>query len=248
MKLKRIQRIIAMLVIVLCFAASQPLSAFATQPDDTTGSPSFIISTSPSTSLGSISFKTSNSKRVEVGKSTYLYVTIKDMSGSVSTSFSCSNTSIASIEKINNTCVKVYGLKTGEVVISATAGGKTAKYSLIVGDENVTTTTAQGGIIAPETTTTASLTLEELLPEEESMLSEYIEQKRQNDIPGLILGLIGWAAIITFFSMILSVMFNNRTPKLNVSPGTKHRFSSGGLSKRRKRLLPDHYYRSMRKY
>lgn len=245
MQLKNAFRALAVVVLAVCLFAALPTEALATQ----SSSSSFIISTSPSASLGSISFKTSNSKRVEVGKSTYLYITISDMSGSITTSFSCSNTSIASIEKINNTCVKVYGLKTGEVVITATAGGKTAKYSLVVGDEDATTTSsAIGGISGAQTTSTAALTLEELLPEEENVLSAYIEEKRQKDIPGIILGLIGWAAIIAFFSMILSVMFNNRTPKLNVSPGTKHRFTSGGLSRRRKRLLPDHYYRNIKKY
>ncbi len=210
----------------------------------TTTTTSYVISTSPSESLGSVSFKSSNSTRIEVGKSTTLYITIKDMSGSQATTFSCSNTAVASIEKISNTCVKVYGLKDGEVVISASVGGKTAKYSLIIGNAQVT---APGG----ETVQTTVFSGDEAIDFStlgQDQLSQYISENKQNDSTTIIVGIIGWAAIITVFGFVLSIIFRNRTPQMNMYPGTKARFNNSGTAGRKKRLLPDHYYRSIRKY
>lgn len=210
------------------------------------------VETSPSASLGSISFKTSNSKAIEVGKSTFLYITIKDMSGSTTTTFTCSNTSIATIEKINNTCVKVYGLKDGEVVITAAAGGKTAKYTLLVGNTaSETTAHAAGGAVSEETTTTlpASMEMDLYSLKNDSELAKYIEQNKQNNAGTIILGVIGWAAIIALFGTVLSVIFKNRTPRMNLYPGSRRRFNTGVYhGNKKKHLLPDQYYRELRKY
>ena len=242
---------IAAVMMVMLMMLSFPLSARATTAGNSTAedttTTSYVISTSPSESLGSVTFKSSNSTRVEVGKSTTLYITIKDMSGSQATTFSCSNTSVASIEKINNTCVRVYGLKDGEVVISATVGGKTAKYSLLVGSAQATSGNGAGAA-ATQSSGYADLDIE-FSTLGQDQLSQYIEQNKQDDAATIIMGIIGWTAIISLFSLVLSVIFRNRSPKMNMYPGSRARFNTGSYTgKQKKRLLPDHYYRSIRKY
>ncbi|MBE6753042.1 MAG: hypothetical protein E7559_01590 [Ruminococcaceae bacterium] len=227
--------------------ATAPTPAKTTKTTTTT---TLVISTSPTNSLGSISFKTSNSKRVAVGKSTSLYITVKDMPGSVATSFNCSNTSIASIEKVSNTCVKVYGLKDGEVVITASAGGKTAKYNLVVGTAATTAAAPVGDTAVTSAPIDPSLDVEiDLYTSNDSQLSQYIAQKKQTDTASIIMGIIGWAIILTGFGVILSVMFRNRSPRMNLYPGSRRRFNTGVTrGNRRKRLLPDHEYRSLKRY
>jgi len=246
----RFYKFTAAVLAFIMLAAAFPFTAGATAGGTSTAgestTTSYVISTSPSESLGSVTFKSSNSTRVEVGKSTTLYITIKDMSGSQATTFSCSNTSVASIEKINNTCVRVYGLKDGEVVISATVGGKTAKYSLIVGNAQVTGSAGVGAVV----TTASGYDVEvEFSNLGQDQLSQFIEQNKKDDAATIIMGIIGWTAIISIFSLVLSVIFRNRTPKMNMYPGSRARFNTGSHNgKQKKRLLPDHYYRSIRKY
>lgn len=225
-----------------------------TTPATTAGTaPNVNVPTNGDETLGSVSFKTSNSKRVPIGKNTTLYVTIKDMTGAVTTVFTCSNTSIASIEKISNTSVRVYGLKAGEVVITATAGGKTAKYVLIVGDEE-TTTTAAAVIENPGAApTTAPENLEnvdvDLFSEYDDKLAAYSAEQKKADAGSIIVGVIGFAAIIGGLGTVISVMFSNRSPKLTLYPGSRRRFNVGGYhGKKRRRLLPDQYYRRIHKY
>lgn len=256
MKLKRAALLTALLMIMIfsvqtiAFATENGSSSTAAPSDSTTtktptSETTYPVSTSPEISLGSVTFKSSNSTRIEVGKSTTLYITIKDMPGSETTTFSCSNTAVASIEKINNTCVKVYGLKDGEVVISATVGGKTAKYGLVVGAAKQSD--AVGGITTP--TTIGGNVEIDLSNLGSDQLSQYIEQNQKDDAATIIIGIISWTAIITAFGTVLSVIFRNRTPKYNTYPGSRARFNTGGYTgKQKKRLLPDHYYRSIRKY
>lgn len=257
LKLKAAVLIIMALLMTTVF----PMQAFAVAPgtgSDSTAAPAdstttktptsattYPVSTSPEASLGSVTFKSSNSTRIEVGKSTTLYITIKDMPGSETTTFACSNTTVASIEKINNTCVKVYGLKDGEVVISATVGGKTAKYGLIIGAVQ-----SQGAVGGVTTTQTMNGNIEiDMSNLGSDQLSQYIAQNQKNSATGIIIGIIGWTFIISTFGMVLSVIFRNRTPKYNTYPGSRARFNNGSYTgKQKKRLLPDHYYRSIRKY
>lgn len=257
MKLKRAALLAAALLMIMIFSVQTV--AFATEsgsnstaaPADgtttktPTSSTTYPVSTSPEISLGSVTFKSSNSTRIEVGKTTTLYITIKDMPGSETTAFTCSNTAVASIEKINNTCVRVTGLKDGEVVISATVGGKTAKYGLVVGAAKPQD--AVGGVT---TATTLADNIEiDMSNLGSDQLSQYIAQNQKDDAATIIIGIISWTAIISAFGAVLSVIFRNRTPKYNTYPGSKARFTAGGYSgKHKKRLLPDHYYRSIRKY
>lgn len=244
--LKKITVVIISVMLIAAFPLTAGATATGGSTADESTTTSYVISTSPDESLGSVTFKSSNSTRVEVGKSTTLYITIKDMSGSQATTFSCSNTSVASIEKINNTCVRVYGLKDGEVVISATVGGKTAKYSLIVGNAQTTSGVAAGVTTSSSAGADVEIDLSGL---GQDQLSKYIEQNQKDDATTIIMGIIGWTALISLFSLVLSVIFRNRSPKMNMYPGSRTRFNTGSFTgKSKKRLLPDHYYRSIRKY
>lgn len=208
-----------------------------------------------------MTFKASNSKRVPVGKSTTLYLTISDISGSYSTVFSVDDTSVVSLEKINNQSVKITGIKEGSVVITAYIDGRTAQYTLVVGDAAATQgttvpTTPDASGTTDEEEITESVTSDEeweldlFSTPENDQLAEYIEEAQQTSAGDMLLGIIGFAAIFGGFGVVLSVIFRNRTPKLNLYPGSRRRFNTNGVSggKRRKRLLPDHYYRSNDKY
>lgn len=210
---------------------------------------------------GSVTFKASNSKRVPVGKSTTLYLTISDISGSYSTVFSVDDTSVVSLEKINNQSVKVTGIKEGSVVITAYIDGRTAQYTLVVGDAAATQGTTvptnpdasgtnDGEEITEDVTSEDEWELDLFSTPENNQLAEYIEETQQTSAGDMLLGIIGFAAIFGGFGVVLSVIFRNRTPKLNLYPGSRRRFNTNGASggKRRKRLLPDHYYRSNDKY
>ena len=78
------------------------------------------VSSNPQEPLGTIGFSESNTKRITVGKSTVLYLTIKDMGYNYQTTFETSDATIASVKKIDNRAVKVVGLKSGTVTITAT--------------------------------------------------------------------------------------------------------------------------------
>lgn len=227
------------------------------QSTDATSSTSAI---SNQNAGGTVAFKASNSKRVPVGKTTTLYLTIDGVSGSVNTEFSVSDDTVASIEKINNQSVKVTGIKEGSVVITATVSSRVAEYSLAVGSAQQTTSTAvpqgdgttseepQGGESEPASSQ-EDWEIDLFASKENDQLQEYIEQTQQSSAGDIILGVLGFAAIFGGFGLVLSVIFRNRTPKLNLYPGSRRRFNTGGYKgKRRKRLLPDHYYRNSKKY
>ena len=231
---------------------SEEITTTTTQKTYSTA-PDIVISDSEDETLGSIAFRTSNSKRIAVGKVTTLYLTIKDMSGTINTIFTSSNTAIATVEKINNTSVKVTGLREGEVVITATAGGKSAKYTLLIGDESVTAvqpdgsagvTEPNGGVVADVAEVLADggadVDLFSTSDEYEQKLAAYTEASQQSGSGGIIIGLIGLAAIISGFSTVLTVMFSNRSPKLTLYPNTQRQFSVGGYrGKKRKRTPAD---------
>lgn len=247
---------------VLFLAFSAPVSATTAATNDMEAeitttttqkvystAPDIVIADSEDETLGSITFRSSNSKRIEVGKVTTLYLTIKDMSGTINTMFTSSNTAIATVEKINNTSVKVTGLREGEVVITATAGGKSAKYTLIIGNESVTQAQGEQPTAATESGGEVDVDLFSSSEEYEQKLAAYAEADQQSGAGGIIIGLIGLAAIISGFGTVLSVMFSNRSPKLTLYPNTQRQFSVGGYrGKKRKRLLADHYYRNIKKY
>lgn len=234
---------------VNCFWVPVAYASEVTTTTTSTPPPTVVVAESDTQTLGSISFRASNSKRVPVGKSVTLYVKIEDMAGTVVTSFTCSNPNIATIEKINNVSVRVTGVKQGEVVITATAGGKSAKYTLIVGDADVTS-------VVPSQSQTASAAAEEQdsvyadIYEQEfhSEVAELANRRKENSAGSIILGIIGLGVIIGGLGTVLSVMFSNHTPKLTLYPGSRRRFNAGASKgKIKKRLLPDHYYRNIKK-
>ncbi len=207
---------------------------------------------------GSVTFKRSNSKRVPVGKSTTLYLTVSDVSGSYATIFTVNDTSVVSLEKINNQSVRVTGIKEGTVTVTATINGRTAQYVLTVGDAPVTQATSarpanpgeEPDEEPVESIVTDEIELDLFSTPENDQLAEYIEESQQTSAGDILLGIIGFAAIFGGFGVVLSVIFRNRSPKLNLYPGSRRRFNSTGSSggRRRKRLLPDHYYRSNDKF
>ncbi len=193
-----------------------------------------------------------------MGKTTTLYLTISDISGNYSTVFTVDDTSVVSIEKINNQSVKVTGIKTGSVVITAYIEGRTAQYTLAVGDAPVTQPTSAPTAVGPENTEDIpeepavddEFELDLFSTPEDNRLAEYMEEAQQTSAGDMLLGIIGFAAIFGGFGVVLSVIFRNRSPKLNLYPGSRRRFNTNGAvgGKRRKRLLPDHYYRSNDKF
>jgi len=233
-------------LMALSLALCMPAAAMA---ESTTSDPSsgVIIATSPSENLASITFSTANSKRVEVGRAITLYVTMNNIQSSASVEFFSSDPSVAQVEKDGSDRCKVHGIKTGEVTITAKVGSMEANYLLYVGDESVTA----GGT----TTTVVSVqngqlgSIDYFSESDQSVLQQYIVEKKSDDAISYLVGVIGLAAIIGLSGLVLSVMFRNRSPKLNLYPGSRRRFNTGGYrGNQRKRLLPDQYYRNNKKY
>lgn len=235
-------------------------SAVSSKSDDDV--PETTVSSNPQETLGTVGFAEANTKRIAVGKSTTLYLTIKDMGYSYGTTFTTSDKSIATVEQINNDAVKVVGLKSGTVTITATVSpkgeksDKVAKYVLIVGDGEATSDITQsntdsdadetgGGII----TDFNDADLDLFSSTTDPMLIEYAKARSNTNATSLLLGLIAWIFIISAVVYVFSVVIGLRTPKMNVSPGTRKRYSTGGSSPRAgNRLLSDRYYRNIKKY
>ncbi len=235
------------LALFMCMPAAAFAEGAATTTTTTTTSPDgVVIATSPSGNLASLTFSTANSKRVEVGKATTLYVTMNNIQSSSSVEFSSSDPNVARVEKDGSDRCKVHGLKKGEVTITARIGSMEATYLLYVGDESVT---------APDTTTTAAGSgapvgdIDYFSDADLAILEQYIVEKKSDDAISYLVGIIGIAVIIGLCGLVLSVMFRNRSPKLNLYPGSRRRFNTGGYrGNQRKRLLPDQYYRNNKKY
>ena len=235
----------AVLLLLVTLVLCLPVSAMAESSEQTTTPQGLVIATSPSENLASISFSTANSKRVEVGKATTLYVTMNNIQSSSSLEFFSSDPSVARVDKDGNDRCKVHGLKIGEVTITARVGSMEATYLLYVGDESVTA----GG-----TTTTASVQfapgeIDYFSDSDREILQQYITDKKNDDAISYMIGIVGVAIIIGLCGLVLSVMFRNRSPRLNLYPGSRRRFNTGGCrGNQRKRLLPDQYYRNNKKY
>ena len=219
------------------------------------------VSSNPQETLGTVGFSESNTKRITVGKSTVLYLTIKDMGYNFQTTFETSDATIATVKKIDNRAVKVVGLKSGTVTITATVPkSKTvtisARYVLEVGEgDAVSSQTAvdevssvEGGGIINDASDNTDLDLYSSTTD--PMLLEYAKSRRSSNAATLLLGLIGWGLIIIAVGYVFSVVIRSRTPKLNVSPGSRRRYSAGSSGSLRSgsRLLPNKYYRNLKKY
>lgn len=253
-------------------ASSSTTSASSSNPSATTRSTDtgsdpdanvseVTVSSNPQETLGTVGFSESNTKRITVGKSTVLYLTIKDMGYNYQTTFETSDATIATVKKIDNRAVKVVGLKSGTVTITATVPkSKTvtisAKYVLEIGEgdaassetvSNETSSANGGGIIRDDDDNTD---LDLFSSTTDPMLLEYAKQQRNSGAASLLLGLVGWGMIIFVVGYVFSVVIRSRTPKLNVSPGSRKRYSAGGSGSLRSggRLLPDRYYRNLKKY
>lgn len=273
MAVKKIASIILLCAAVLgspvrVFASNDTSSLVSSETSPTVSSqndddvPETNVSSNPQETLGTVGFAEANTKRIAVGKSTTLYLTVKDMGYNYGTTFTTSDKSIATVEQINNEAVKVVGIKNGTVTITATVsprgdkGDKVAKYVLVVGDGDAMESAAEsntasdtdeeiGGIITDYDDTDLDLFSSTTDP----MLIEYAESRANTNATSLLLGLIAWIFIISAVVYIFSVVIGLRTPKMNVSPGTRRRYSTGGSSPRAgNRLLSDRYYRNVKKY
>ncbi len=240
---------------VMMLALFMPASVMAesnTTTSTTTGtgtdtSSGIVVATSPSETLASITFSTANSKRVEVGRAVTLYVTMNNIQASASVEFFSSDPTVAQVEKDGSDRCKVHGIKTGEVTITAKVGSMEANYLLYVGDESVTA----GGttITAADTQATHAGDFDYFSDNDQNRLQQYIVENKTSDAVSYLMGIIGVAVIIALGGMVLSVMFRNRSPRLNLYPGSRRRFNTGGYrGNQRKRLLPDQYYRNNKKY
>lgn len=239
--------------------SSDTSSAVSSQSDDDV--PETNVSSNPQETLGTVGFAEANTKRIAVGKSTTLYLAVKDMGYNYSTTFESSDKNIATVEYLNSDAVKVVGIKNGTVTITATVaprsgkGEKVAKYVLVVGDSDAVESTVSntasepdeeiGGIITDYDDTDLDLFSSTTDP----MLIEYADARANTNATSLLLGLIAWIFIISAVVYVFSVVIGLRTPKMNVSPGTRKRYSTGGSSPRAgNRLLSDRYYRNIKKY
>ncbi len=232
-----------------------------TSSDPDANVPKVTVSSNSQETLGTIGFSEANTKRITAGKSTVLYLTIKDMGYDFKTTFETSDATIATVKKIDNRAVKVVGLKSGTVTITAIVPkSKTvtvsAKYVLEVaeGDNGSSQTepdsvsSVQGGGIMDDVSDNTELDLYSSTTD--PMLLEYAKKQRSSNGASLLLGIIGWALIVFSVGYVFSVVIRSRTPKLNVSPGSRKRYSAGGSGSIRSgsRLLPDKYYRNLKKY
>lgn len=233
----------------------------ATSSDPDANVSEVTVSSNPQETLGTVGFSESNTKRITVGKSTVLYLTIKDMGYNFNTTFETSDSAIATVQKIDNRAVKVVGLKSGVVTITATVPkSKTvtvsAKYVLEIGEGDAVssltpadnTSSVNGGGIMDDASDNTDLDLYSSTTD--PMLMEYAKNRRSGNAATLLLGIIGWGLVLFAVGYIFSVVIRSRTPKLNVSPGSRKRYSAGGSGTIRSgsRLLPDKYYRNLKKY
>lgn len=261
---KKLVSLVLVLAIVGCLCGGT--SAYATGSSTTTTAdpdadvPLVTVPSNSQETLGTVGFAQSNTKRISVGKSTVLYLTIKDMGYSYATTFESSDETIATVTLIDNRAAKVVGLKSGVVTITATVdstkGIKVAEYELTIGEadgsSDVTTEeependTNNVGIITDYDDTDLDL----FSSTEDPMLAAYAKERNSNNATSILLGLIGWVLIIMSIVYVFSVIIRSRTPKMNVSPGSRRRYSAGSSGSLRSgnRLLPNKYYRNMKKY
>ncbi len=237
--------------------SSNTSSAVSSNSDDAV--PEVTVSSNEQETLGTVGFADANTKRISVGKSTTLYLIIKDMGYDFSTTFETSDKSVATVEQIDTRAVKVVGIKSGTVTIYATVysskGEKKAKYELIVGDSEVSDST-QGDTASDDQQTDVGIItdyndndLDLFSSTTDPMLIEYAKARSNTNATSLLLGLIAWIFIISAVVYVFSVVIGLRTPKMNVSPGIRKRYSTGGSSPRAgNRLLSDRYYRNIKKY
>lgn len=236
-----------------------------TSSDPDANVPEVTVSSNDQETLGTVGFVQNNTTRILVGKSTTLYLMIKDMGYSFYTTFESSDESIATVEQIDNRAVKVVGIKSGVVTITATVdstkGVKVAKYELTVaeaGDAPASTPAVDqqvesnvnnaGGIETDYNDNNNDLDL--YSSTDDPMLLAYAQQRSSSNATSLLLGLIGWVIIIIGGVYVFSVIIRSRTPKMNISPGSRKRYSTGGSSSMHagNRLLPNKYYRNLKKY
>ncbi len=242
----------------LCFTN---FTAFATEETTTTTSdpdadvPVVSVESSEQETLGSVNFSQANTTAIAVGKSTVLYLNITDMGYSYGTTFESSDETIATVDQIDNRAVKVVGIKSGVVTITATVdstkGVKVATYELTVGDvssassDETASESSEAGIVTEDDD---DIDIDLFSSTDNEQLIAYAEASNESKASTILLGLIGWALIIAGVVYVFSVIIRSRTPRMNASPGHHRRYSASSSSRSGRRLLSDKYYRNLKKY
>ena len=253
-------------VLLLCVLLPVRAAASAESSDPDAGVPEVTVSSNSQETLGTVGFAQANTRRIAVGKSTVLYLTIKDMGFDFSTTFESSDETIATVTMLDDRAVKVVGLKSGTVTITAkvdsrSKGLKISRYVLEIGDGG-SDTASQGGAVtesgdSQENGGVGIVTdfgedndLDLYASTTDPQLLKFAQQRRSGNATSLLLGLIGWSVIIIAGVYVFSVLIRSRAPKMNVSPGSRKRYSAGGSSSLHagNRLLPSKYYRNLKKY
>ncbi|MDR1564456.1 MAG: hypothetical protein LBS74_05825 [Oscillospiraceae bacterium] len=222
-------------------------STTVTTPKPTTPKPT-------TTARRSVKFKDGNPSSVIKQKSITLTIETSGIS-SLNTKFKSADTTIASVEKVNNTNVKVYGLREGTVDIVATCGDITAKFKITVKAEGEATGSEELDVssvpdnalgVASEAPVITKAEFQGELVVKEDVLAA-VSRKQSTDVFSNILGIIGWGLLIVLIMIVFTTIMRNRNPRSSRFPGGA-RSRYGKHYRRSRHLLPDHYYRGLKKW
>lgn len=201
-----------------------------------------------------VKFKESNPNTVNMLKS--ITLTIETMGiTNLNTKFTSEDTTIATVEKLNNTNVKVIGLREGAVYIYAECGDKSAKFRVFVRSADGT----MGGVDTLNVSSVPDKVLDvasgepiaseftyEGPPVSEEDIFDDLKYEKTNPVT-IVVGIIGWGLIIIGIMLVVTIILQNRNPRTNRFPGgSRNRFSKH--YNKSKRILPDHYYRNLKKW
>jgi len=267
-----------------------PTTTTTTPSQTTTTTPTTTKKTTTTTVKKSLAFKKDNTTNVAVSRSIVLYITSTGIND-LNTEFSCNDTTTATVLKINDSSVRVFGLKDGVVTVYATSGDLQAKIKITVGkgEPTATTTTTTPTVTSP---TVESIPDNILLvssdddtasdekntnkkPMTDAELFGDLKTEKKLNAATVITGIVWWGIILVGVVAVTLVILNNNTGAMKLKSSVLYsykragkggyrsynryssgfntsRYRRGGKNKRnsgtRKHLLPDHYYRHLRKW
>lgn len=239
-------------VITALFTASS-IACFAA-PTTTTTTKTTTKKKNTSSVYQLVKFKESNPNTVNMLKSITLTIETTGITN-LNTKFTSDDTTIASVEKINNTNVKVVGLREGAVYIHAECGDISAKFRVFVRSADGT----MGGVDTLDVSSVPDQVLDVASgtpvvsefnyngpPVSEEDIFENLEYESTSPVT-IVVGIIAWGLIIVGIMLVVTILMQNRHPKTNRFPGgSRNRFSKH--YNKSKRILPDHYYRNLKKW
>lgn len=260
----------------------------ASATNNTTTPTSTSSNKTTATGKKKLAFKEDNKKEVEVSRSVVLYITSTGINN-LNTEFTCSDTSIATVLKINDSSVRVFGLKNGEVTVTAISNDIKAKIRIKVGTGTAAnTTTTPPDEDAPPTPETPPNNILFVSSEENTASAPENDGKKEisdEELFGnlqtesklkpatVVTAVIWWGIILLGAVVVTVIVLNNNTGKMRLKRSSVSTYSIklGGAGRRRmysglssghtarrrrgrkkanerKRLLPDRYYRHLRKW